>query len=376
MRSASSSTRTTAAARAASSRKILRRCCFSAGRNWSARWESRAASRGCPPRNPTSISQLGPWGAVYRPSSRRKASRRRAGRRSKQRLKRPPSAGATRRPARRTGAATVSSRNESNSGRAAKTACTTACVTGRWEGPGKSNGWRPEGQPAGSWGGDGLEAPPGPGKTSFRRARSARGYDHLLLEFRGCVAGRECAQAVVLFFPGNLVTPLEFRRRIGGRQIAQAAVERLAGNPVAPLEFHRRIGGRQIAQAAVERFAQHLEGIVHEIGCRICADRSRREKHRDHRNQSQNFACAHCSLLRSCRLFLRGVVGATRSLLTASPTQHPPSVFCTPTYQQDRCQGGCDFLPPPSTEPYRRLIRLARNGPIVEQPLELRVRRP
>src|SRR5882762_3418303 len=320
MRSASSSTRTTAAARAASSRKILRRCCFSAGRNWSARWESRAASRGCPPRNPTSISQLGPWGAVYRPSSRRKASRRRAGRRSKQRLKRPPSAGATRRPARRTGAATVSSRNESNSGRAAKTACTTACVTGRWEGPGKSNGWRPEGQPAGSWGGDGLEAPPGPGKTSFRRARSARGYDHLLLEFRGCVAGRECAQAVVLFFPSNLVTPLE---------------------------FHRRIGGRQIAQTAVERLAQHLEGIVHEIGCRIGAERSRREKHRDRRNQCQDFTCAHRSLLCSCRLFLRGVVGATRSLLTASPTQHPPSVFPTPTYEQDRCQEECGFLPPP-----------------------------
>src|SRR5258706_12159579 len=112
-------------------------------------------------------------------------------------LFRSPSAGATRRPARRIGVATVSSRNDSNSGRAAKTACTTACVTGRWEGPGKSNGWRPEGQPAGSWKGGGLEAPPGPEKPRLRRARSARGYDRVLLEFRGRVGGRECAQTAV-----------------------------------------------------------------------------------------------------------------------------------------------------------------------------------
>src|SRR6266581_313014 len=152
MRSSSSSTRTTAAARAASSRKTRRRCCYSAGRTWSARWASKAALRGCRRRNPTSISQAGPWGAAR-------------------------------------------------------------------------------------------------ARKKLRLVRSARGYELLFLEFRGCVARRQIAQAAVQRFTGDSVA-LEFGRRIARRQIAQAAVQRFTGDSVA-LEFGRRVARRQIAQAAV-----------------------------------------------------------------------------------------------------------------------------
>src|SRR6266571_87243 len=285
MRSASSSTRTTAAARAASSRKTRRRCCYSAGRTWSARWASKAALRGCRRRNPTSISQAGPWGAGSRRPSRRKANPWRTGRRSKYGLKKRPSAFATRRPARRTGAVIVWRRNGSNSGRAARTGCTTGCVTAGREASGKSNGWRPEGPPAVSVGGRRFGGA-ARARKKLRLVRSARGYELLFLEFRGCVARRQIAQAAVQRFTGNSVA-LEFGRRIARRQIAQAAVQRFTGDSVA-LEFGRRVARRQIAQAAVQRLAQYLEGIVHCVGRRVGAEHSRRKQHRDHRSQCQN----------------------------------------------------------------------------------------
>src|SRR6266705_2978145 len=329
MRSASSSTRTTAAARAANSRKTRRRCCFSAGRSWSARWASRAASRGCRRRSPTRISQAGPWGAGYRRPFRRKASPWRAGRRSKYGWKKRPSAFATHRPARRTGAGTASLRNDSNSGRAARTASTTACVTAGRGTPGKSNGWRPEGLPAGSREGGGLEAAARPGRN-LDFDRSARGYELLLLEFRGRVAGRERAQAAVQRFAGHAVVRrlhLEFGGGVAGRQIAQSAVLLFAGDPIALLEFGRLIARRQIAQAAVQRFAQDLEGIVHCVGRRVGAEHSRREQHRDHRSQCQNFTGAHRRLL-LLSVVPRGCGGADKIALDCR--SNPTSAIRSP----------------------------------------------
>ncbi len=107
--------------------------------------------------------QVGIEGRVARVSAAESPWR--AGRRSKCGWKKRPSAFATPRPARRIGAGTVSLLNDSSSGRAARIASTTACVTTGRGAPGKSNGWRPEGRPAGSWEGGGLEGAAGPGRT-------------------------------------------------------------------------------------------------------------------------------------------------------------------------------------------------------------------
>src|SRR5712692_6623107 len=85
----------------------------------------------------TGISRAGRWARGSRRSSRRRASRWRAARTSKHAWRRQPSAGATLRRARRTGAATGLRRTGSNSGRAAGTGCTTGCAIASPAAPGK-----------------------------------------------------------------------------------------------------------------------------------------------------------------------------------------------------------------------------------------------
>jgi len=162
MRSASSSTRHYRSRKGRSSRKILQAMLLSAGRNWSARSESRAASHGCPQRNPTSISQTRPLGSrlsavVSRKASRWRAgsARNRAGEASKRWRDRRPARPLGRLPSR--GGTIDSAGPQRPPARPAVLPEGGRCLE-------KSNGWRPEGQPAGSWEGDGLEAPPGPEK--------------------------------------------------------------------------------------------------------------------------------------------------------------------------------------------------------------------
>src|SRR4029077_1434843 len=140
------------------------------------------------------------------------------------------------------------------------TASMTACATGELQAGGKSNGWRPEGQPAVVGGAEAWRRrPPG---TSLDRV----GRDHRpVLEFRRGVARGQVAQAAVEGFTRDAVA-LELRRGVAGGQLAQTAVEGLAGNAVSQ-EFRRGVAQRQLAQTAVEGLAG--DAVSQEFRCGV-----------------------------------------------------------------------------------------------------------
>jgi len=73
---------------------------------------------------------------------------------------------------------------------------------------------------------------------------------------------------------------------------------------------------------------------------------SRREKHRDHRNSVRTLRVLICGLLLFPVGCSSGVLSGDKIAL-GPPFQPTSAIRPYTTYEQDRCQEKCDFLPPP-----------------------------